>query len=224
MGSWGAGVGKAGDGGAGSGGADAGGAGAGGTGARGPETGGATSGGAVAGGACLGGVGPKGTIVGGAGDGGADTRGVGFGGTVAEALALMVSSLGCVSESFSSVTTVSSSPSFFVSCLHSLVVHSPSMRSYLVPSSAPLASSLTVSTPLLSNYFCASRPIISCILSSLVSDPTTSPSCVLALIAIATVIATTNCLDYAIQLVSSDFRPLSAGGELAFGCDVIEGR
>ncbi|CAI7853874.1 unnamed protein product, partial [Closterium sp. NIES-53] len=213
MGSWGAGVGKAGDGGAGSGGADAGGAGAGGTGARGPETGGATSGGPVAGGACLGGVGPKGTIVGGAGDGGADTGGVGFG----------VSSLGCVSKSFSSVTTVSS-PSFFFSCLHSLVVHSPSMHSYLVPSSGPLASSLTVSTPLLSNYFCASRPIISCILSSLVSDPTTSQSCVLALIAIVTVIATTYCLYYAIQLVSSDFRPLSAGGELAFGCDVLEGR
>ncbi|CAI7917109.1 unnamed protein product [Closterium sp. NIES-54] len=68
----------------------------------------------------------------------------------------------------------------------------------------------------------ATRPVVTRVLASLVTDPRASPPSVLTLSASVTDFAATRRLDCATHLVAA--HPLSAGGESALGCDVLEDR
>ncbi|CAI7835200.1 unnamed protein product [Closterium sp. NIES-53] len=84
----------------------------------------------------------------------------------------------------------------------------------------------------LSDYFRLAHPIVSLLLSSLVIDPTASPSSVSALVAAITDFSSACRLDYGTWLVSAPpsrlvsplSHPLSARGELALGCDILKDR
>ncbi|CAI7736918.1 unnamed protein product, partial [Closterium sp. NIES-53] len=76
---------------------------------------------------------------------------------------------------------------------------------------SPPESSLTSSTSTpITDYYRATRPIVTRVLASLVTDPHASPSFVLALSATILDFAATRRLDYATHVVAA--RPLSAGG------------
>ncbi|CAI7904913.1 unnamed protein product, partial [Closterium sp. NIES-53] len=101
----------------------------------------------------------------------------------------------------------------------SLPRHSPPVP--VLPS--PPESSLTVSSHPIIEYYRASRLIVSRVLASLVTDPRAPPSSVSALTAAVADFASTRRLDYAKLIVAaSPPRPLSIGGESAFGFDVLE--
>ncbi|CAI7866402.1 unnamed protein product [Closterium sp. NIES-53] len=88
---------------------------------------------------------------------------------------------------------------------------------------SPPGSSLTASTSTpITEYYHATRPVVTRVLASLVTDPRASPSSVSALSATVTDFAATRRLDYATRVVAA--RPLSAGVESALGCDVLEDR
>ncbi|CAI7809135.1 unnamed protein product [Closterium sp. NIES-54] len=88
---------------------------------------------------------------------------------------------------------------------------------------SPPESSLTASTstPII-DYYRATRPVVIRVLASLVTDPRASLPSISALTAAVTDFAATRRFDYATRVVLA--RPLSAGGESALGCDVIEDR
>ncbi|CAI7906257.1 unnamed protein product [Closterium sp. NIES-53] len=95
----------------------------------------------------------------------------------------------------------------------SVLFRSPPRRSLpvsVLPS--PPASSLTIFSHPITDYYCAARPVVSCVLASLVTDPCASPSFVSALNAAVADFASTCRLDY-------PPRPLSVGGESALGCE-----
>ncbi|CAI7777841.1 unnamed protein product [Closterium sp. NIES-54] len=89
--------------------------------------------------------------------------------------------------------------------------------------SSPPESSHTSSTSTpITDYYHATRPVVTRVLASLVTDPRASPLSVSALTATVSNFATTRRLDYATRVVAA--RPLSAGGEFAFGYDILEDR
>ncbi|CAI7813428.1 unnamed protein product, partial [Closterium sp. NIES-54] len=108
--------------------------------------------------------------------------------------------------------------------LRTVLLRSSPRRSpphFVLPS--PPDSSLTASTSTpITDYYRASRPVVTCVLASLVTDPRASPSSVSALSATVTDFAATRRLDYATHVVAA--RPLPAGDESALGCDVLEDR
>ncbi|CAI7903624.1 unnamed protein product [Closterium sp. NIES-54] len=91
----------------------------------------------------------------------------------------------------------------------------------IIPS--PPESSLTASTSTpITDYYHATRPVVSRVLASLVTDPRASPSSVSALSTNVRDFAATRRLDYATRMEAA--RPLSAGGESALGYDILEDR
>ncbi|CAI7872705.1 unnamed protein product [Closterium sp. NIES-54] len=87
----------------------------------------------------------------------------------------------------------------------------------------PPALSLTVSSHPITDYYRSTRPIVSRVLASLVTDPRASPSSVSSLTAVVANFAANRCLEFATRVVVSlPASPLSARGEFSLGCDVLE--
>ncbi|CAI7770813.1 unnamed protein product [Closterium sp. NIES-53] len=100
----------------------------------------------------------------------------------------------------------------------------PRLSPSVLPSPPESALSASLSTPVI-DYYRTYRPVLSRVLSSLVTDPRASLSSVSALTAAVTVFASTRCLDYATSLVAAPpTSPLAVGGESALGCDALEDR
>ncbi|CAI7806630.1 unnamed protein product [Closterium sp. NIES-53] len=86
----------------------------------------------------------------------------------------------------------------------------------------PRASSLTVSTHPITDYYRAARPVVSRVLASLVTDPHASRSSFSALIAAVADLSSTRRLDIATRVVAAlPARPLSSRGEFALCYDVL---
>ncbi|CAI7836169.1 unnamed protein product [Closterium sp. NIES-53] len=116
-----------------------------------------------------------------------------------------------------------SSPVPFTDLRTALFCSSPP---YLSPSvlSSPSESALiaSLSTPY-TDYYRMYRPVLSCVLASLVTEPRASLSSVSALTSSVTEFASTRCLDYATSLVAAPpTSPLTIGGEFALSCDALE--
>ncbi|CAI7752299.1 unnamed protein product [Closterium sp. NIES-54] len=80
------------------------------------------------------------------------------------------------------------------------------------------------STPISDNYR-ASRPVVSRVLTSLVTDPRASPSSICTLTDDVADFAGTRRLDFATHVVAAPpARPLTTGGEFSLGSDVLEDR
>ncbi|CAI7880966.1 unnamed protein product [Closterium sp. NIES-53] len=86
----------------------------------------------------------------------------------------------------------------------------------------PPQSSLTVLHNPLSDYLRASRPIISRVVSALVTHPTAPLSSVLALVTTIAGFASSHHLDYAAHLVSGLARSPSSGGAPVFPLEVLK--
>ncbi|CAI7835001.1 unnamed protein product [Closterium sp. NIES-53] len=77
----------------------------------------------------------------------------------------------------------------------------------------------------LTDYYRIARPIVTRILSSLATNTIAALSSVSAIVAAVTDFASTRRLNQPTRLVAAPpTHPLSAGGESALGCDVLEGR
>ncbi|CAI7872536.1 unnamed protein product [Closterium sp. NIES-53] len=102
---------------------------------------------------------------------------------------------------------------------------SPHRVSFLVPvDSFPPDTSLTVFHDPLSDYLRASRPLISRVLSALVTHPTTPLLSVSALVTTIAGFASSHCLDYAAHLVSGPAQSPSSGGAPVFPLEVLKDR
>ncbi|CAI7846560.1 unnamed protein product [Closterium sp. NIES-54] len=88
----------------------------------------------------------------------------------------------------------------------------------------PPESSLTVLHDPLSDYFRASRLVVSCVLSALVTHPTAPLSSVSALVTTIAGFASSHRLDYAAHLVSGPARSPSSGGAPVSLLEVLEDR
>ncbi|CAI7786455.1 unnamed protein product [Closterium sp. NIES-53] len=88
----------------------------------------------------------------------------------------------------------------------------------------PPVSSLTVLHDPLSDYLCASRPVVSRVLSALVTHPTAPQSFVSALVTTIAGFASSHRLDYVAHLVSGPARSPSFGGAPVFPLEVPEDR
>ncbi|CAI7810904.1 unnamed protein product, partial [Closterium sp. NIES-53] len=88
----------------------------------------------------------------------------------------------------------------------------------------PLESSLTVLHDPLSDYLHASRPVVSHVLSELVTHPTAPLSSVSALVTTIVGFASSRRLDYTAHLVSGPARSPSSGGALVYPLQVLEDR
>ncbi|CAI7812769.1 unnamed protein product [Closterium sp. NIES-53] len=88
----------------------------------------------------------------------------------------------------------------------------------------PPESSLAVLHDPLSDYLHASRPVVSHVLSALVSHPTAPLSSVPALVTTDAGFASSHRLDYATHLVSGPAHSLSSGGNPIFPLEVLEDR
>ncbi|CAI7836051.1 unnamed protein product [Closterium sp. NIES-53] len=115
-------------------------------------------------------------------------------------------------------------PSSPLADLHTVLFRSPPRRSPPVSVlSSPPELSLTVSSHPIIDYYRVACPVVSRVLTSLVTDPRASPLSVSALIAAVAEFSSTCRLDYATHVVATPPpRPLSVGGESALGCDVLE--
>ncbi|CAI7873732.1 unnamed protein product [Closterium sp. NIES-54] len=114
----------------------------------------------------------------------------------------------------------------YASCLWPLSPWSPLPFSSLLSLSSCLRShsalTASLSTPV-TDYYRTYRPILSCVLASLVTDPRASLSSVSALT--ATEFDATRCLDYTTRVVAAPpTSPLAVGGESTLGCDALEDR
>ncbi|CAI7816529.1 unnamed protein product [Closterium sp. NIES-53] len=88
----------------------------------------------------------------------------------------------------------------------------------------PPESSLTVLHDPLSDYLHTSRPVVSRVLSALVTHPTAPLSSVSALVTTVAGFASSHCLDYAAHLVSGLAHSPSFGGAPVFPLEVLEDR
>ncbi|CAI7815507.1 unnamed protein product [Closterium sp. NIES-53] len=94
---------------------------------------------------------------------------------------------------------------------------------FVLPS--PPASSLTVSSHPITDYYHTAHLVVSRVLASLVTDPRASPSSVSALTGIVTEFVSTRRLDFATRVVAApSAQPEVARGGFALGCDVLEDR
>ncbi|CAI7866422.1 unnamed protein product [Closterium sp. NIES-54] len=218
--------GAAGTGGIGAGGTGAGGAGAGGAGAGGPGTGGAGAGGAGV-------VDPR---AGGAGAGGAG--GTGAGGTPASPLPApspyyeqsggLTERCEPVSRPVSPVCTARRVPRSRpppVPGTHAMALR-PSSVPLRVPLPPPPESSLPAVPDPESDLVYAASPTVSCLLATVVTDPSFESTVAAALVAELVDFAAACRLDYATALVadSESASPPSVGGECDLGTDVLEDR
>ncbi|CAI7860934.1 unnamed protein product [Closterium sp. NIES-53] len=90
---------------------------------------------------------------------------------------------------------------------------------------SPPELSLIVSSHPITDYYRAAHPVDSRVLASLVTDPRASPFSVSALTTNVVDFASTRCLYYTMRVVAAPPpRLLSAGGESALGCDVLQDR
>ncbi|CAI7871022.1 unnamed protein product [Closterium sp. NIES-53] len=98
----------------------------------------------------------------------------------------------------------------------------PRFSPSVLPSPPELALTASLSTPV-TDYYRTYRPVLSCVLASLVTGPRASLSSVSALIAAVNEFASTRCLDYATSLVDTPpTSPLAIKGESALGYDALE--
>ncbi|CAI7893767.1 unnamed protein product [Closterium sp. NIES-54] len=239
--------------GAGTGGASFGGAGAGGSGTRGANSGDAGAGGAGAGGASSGDAGAGGTGARGASFGGAGAAGAVSGlqalglpssppvhsqsptvngptfpppdsAPAVSSPPQSQSSPPVVPHDWTNRCPPCARPSSPISGLRTILFcSSPRCSPPVSVLPSPPESSLTVSSHPITDYYRVARPVVSCILASLVTDPRASPSSVSALTAAIAGFASTRRLDYATCVVAAP-PPLSVGGESALGCDILEDR
>ncbi|CAI7732545.1 unnamed protein product [Closterium sp. NIES-53] len=109
-----------------------------------------------------------------------------------------------------------------LSDLRTILFRSSPHRSPPVPVlSSPPASSLTDSSHPITEYYRTARLVVSRVLASIVTDPDTSPSSISTLVGSAGDYPTTRRLDYATRVL---VVLLSAGGESALSCDVLDDR
>ncbi|CAI7929240.1 unnamed protein product [Closterium sp. NIES-54] len=92
------------------------------------------------------------------------------------------------------------------------------------PARLPPGLSLTVFPDPLSNYLRASRPVVSRVMSSLVTHVTAPPLSVSALVTTVASFASSHPLDYASHLASGIARSPSTGGVYVFPLEVLEDR
>ncbi|CAI7797484.1 unnamed protein product [Closterium sp. NIES-54] len=117
-----------------------------------------------------------------------------------------------------------SSPVPFTGLRTTLFRSSPPRLSPVLPSPFESALIASLTTPV-TDYYRTYRPVLSCVLASLVTNPRASLSSVFALTAAVTEFASTRCLDYATSLMAAPpTSPLAIGGESALGCDALEDR
>ncbi|CAI7874101.1 unnamed protein product [Closterium sp. NIES-53] len=108
--------------------------------------------------------------------------------------------------------------------------HAVALRPFSVPLRVPLPPPLEFSLPTVpdpeSDHACAAGPTISCLLATVVIDPSFESTAASALIAGLFEFTVACCLDYATALVaeSESASPPSVGGECALGTDVLEDR
>ncbi|CAI7737158.1 unnamed protein product [Closterium sp. NIES-54] len=246
-GSGGTGAGSAGVGGAGAGDPGTGGAGAVGTGARGAGAGGAGAG-------CTGdgGVGAVDLEAGGAGAGGGVSGGTGAGGTVQRrpfsvlpppsSLPPPYSVLRQVLNSFTEQREPESRPALPVRAVRTgrrvpcpcpppvpgthVMALRPSFVPLRVPLPPPPESSLPAAPYPESDLARVAIPTVSCLLATVLTDPSFESTATSALVAELVDFAAACCLDYATSLVaeSESDCPPSVGGECALGTDVLEDR
>ncbi|CAI7883307.1 unnamed protein product [Closterium sp. NIES-53] len=116
-----------------------------------------------------------------------------------------------------------SSPVPFTDLCTTLFCSSPPRLSPSVLPSPPKSALTTSLSTLVTNYYSTHRLVLSCALTSLITDPRASLSSVSALTAAVTEFASTRCLDYATSLVAAPpTSPLAVRGEPALGCDALE--
>ncbi|CAI7879079.1 unnamed protein product [Closterium sp. NIES-54] len=163
-----------------------------------------------------GGVGVGGTSTSGASSKGAGAEGTDAGGACSEgAGAEGTDSGGASSGGACAVDTSSGGAGAGGACSRRLELESA------LPS--PPKSSLTASTSTpITDYYRATRPVVTCVLASLITEPRASPSCVSALTADVADFAATRRLDYATRVVPAHL--VFIGSECALGCDVLEDR
>ncbi|CAI7809931.1 unnamed protein product [Closterium sp. NIES-53] len=101
-----------------------------------------------------------------------------------------------------------------------LVLHSRVPPPPVLPQ--PPESSFTVLHDPLCDYLCASRPVVSRVLSALVTHPTAPLSSVSALVTTVAGFASSHRLDYAAHVVSGPPRSLSSGCASVFLLEVLE--
>ncbi|CAI7912885.1 unnamed protein product, partial [Closterium sp. NIES-54] len=100
----------------------------------------------------------------------------------------------------------------------------PCLSPSVLPSPPESALTASLSTPV-TDYYRTYRPVLSCVLASLVTHPRASVSSVSALTAAVTEFASTRHLDFATSLVAAPpSSPLAVGGVSALGCDALEDR
>ncbi|CAI7743178.1 unnamed protein product [Closterium sp. NIES-54] len=117
-------------------------------------------------------------------------------------------------------------PSSHIDDLRTVLFHSSPCRSPTVSVLPPPPESpLTISSNPITDYNSDACPVVTHVLSSLVTNPCASPSSVSVLTSAVTDFAATRRLDYATRVVvSPPTCPLSARGEFALRCDVLEDR
>ncbi|CAI7755012.1 unnamed protein product, partial [Closterium sp. NIES-54] len=101
------------------------------------------------------------------------------------------------------------------------------LRSHVPPPPVlpqPPKSSLSMFHDPLSDYLRASRPVVSRVLSVLVTHPTAPPLSVSALVTTVSAFSSSHRLDYAAHLVSGTARSPSSGGAPVFPLEVLEDR
>ncbi|CAI7862834.1 unnamed protein product [Closterium sp. NIES-53] len=191
-----------------------------------------TSSGGAGAGSSTGAQGAGAVIAGAAGAGAAAVGALAVGGAAVPAAAATAAAAAVATATATAFATVASTCEWpsgpWSSCPSSRPI---TISSYLRPHHSPPqsvlpsppVSSLTASTASpITDYYRATRPVLTRVLASLVTDPRASPSSILAITATVADFAATRRLDYATRVVPA--RPLSVGGECAFGCDVLEDR
>ncbi|CAI7879579.1 unnamed protein product [Closterium sp. NIES-54] len=109
-------------------------------------------------------------------------------------------------------------------------IHAVALRPFSVPLRVPLPPPLEFSFPTVpdpeSDHACAAGPTISCLLATVVIDPSSESTAASALVAGLLEFTVACCLDYTTALAaeSESASPPSVGGECALGTDVLEDR
>ncbi|CAI7889830.1 unnamed protein product [Closterium sp. NIES-54] len=118
-----------------------------------------------------------------------------------------------------------SSPVPFTDLRAALFCSSPPRSSPSVLPSPPESALTSSLSTHVTDYYPTYRPILSRVLTSLVTDPRASLSSDSALTVAVTKFASTRRLEYATSLLAAPpTSPLAVGGESALGCDALEDR
>ncbi|CAI7878459.1 unnamed protein product [Closterium sp. NIES-54] len=106
---------------------------------------------------------------------------------------------------------------------HRTALHPSSVPQHVVLPSPPASSLPHVPDPK-SDLVCTTRPTVTRLLATVVTDPSFKSAAASALVAELVDFAALCCLDYTASHVFYSSCPPSVGGELALGCDVLEDR